>query len=158
MKFLSPTFAGSFGQAVRRNGSRLAILLAALFVSFAIPALAQEATILGTVTDPSGAAVPNATITITNTDTGVARSLPTNSDGQYVAPDLIIGHYNVRVKAAGFKGRRAEEVSCSTSVTGYRIDFKLVVGSVQETMTVEANAVACRPTAAKSATSLLGNR
>ena len=61
MKSLSPMFAGSFGLAVRRNGSRLAVLLAAFFVIFAAQALAQEATILGTVTDPTGAAVPNAT-------------------------------------------------------------------------------------------------
>ena len=54
MKSLSPKFAGSFGLAVRRNGSRLAILLAAFFVIFATQALAQEATILGTVTDPYG--------------------------------------------------------------------------------------------------------
>ena len=75
MKFLSPTYAGSFGLAVRRNGSRLAVLLAALFVIFAGQALAQEATIVGTVTDPTGAAVANAAITITNTDTGVTLSL-----------------------------------------------------------------------------------
>jgi hypothetical protein len=53
MKSLSSMFAGSFGQAVTRGGSRLALLLAALFVVFAVPALAQEATIVGTVTDPS---------------------------------------------------------------------------------------------------------
>ena len=50
MKFLSPMIAGSLGLAVRRNGSRLAVLLAAVFVIFAGQALAQEATILGTVT------------------------------------------------------------------------------------------------------------
>jgi hypothetical protein len=140
MKSLSPTFAGSFSQAVRRNGSRLTILLAALFVIFAVPALAQEATIVGTVTDPSGAAVPNAAITITNTDTGVARSLPTNLDGQYVAPDLIIGHYNVRVAATGFKASEQKNLVLAVG-DRIRIDFKLVVGSVQEQVTVEANAV-----------------
>ncbi len=81
-----------------------------MFVVFAGQALAQEATIVGTVTDPTGAAVPNAAITITNTDTGVTRNLPTNGDGQYVAPDLIIGHYTVRVTAAWLQGRRAERI------------------------------------------------
>jgi len=141
MKFLSPMIAGSLGLAVRRNGSRLAVLLAAVFVIFAGQALAQEATILGTVTDPSGAAVANATITITNTDTGVARSLPTNGDGQYVAPDLIIGHYNVRATAAGFKGSEQKNLVLDVGDRS-RIDFKLIVGSVQENVTVEANAVA----------------
>jgi hypothetical protein len=141
MKSLSPMFVGSFGQAVRRGVSRLALLLAALFVMFALPALAQEATIVGTVTDPSGAAVPNASITITNIDTGVARSLPTNSDGQYVAPDLQIGHYNVRASATGFKA--AEQKNLVLTVGDRtRIDFKLVVGSVAEQVTVEANAIA----------------
>ncbi len=109
MKSLSPKFAGSFGLAVRRNGSRLAVLLAAFFVMFATPALAQEATILGTVTDPTGAAVPNAAIVITNTETGVARNTTTNGDGQYVAPDLVIGRYSLRVTASWFQGHRAEE-------------------------------------------------
>jgi outer membrane receptor protein involved in Fe transport len=141
MKFLSPMIAGSLGLAVRRNGSRLAVLLAAVFVIFAGQALAQEATILGTVTDPSGAAVANATITITNTETGVARTLPSNGDGQYVAPDLIIGHYNVRATAAGFKGSEQKNLVLDVGDRS-RVDFKLIVGSVQENVTVEANAVA----------------
>ena len=74
MKSLSSTFAGSIGRAVRRNGARLAVLLAAFFVMFAAQALAQEATIVGTVTDPSGAAVANVSITVTNTDTGLERT------------------------------------------------------------------------------------
>ncbi|MGP0021507.1 MAG: carboxypeptidase regulatory-like domain-containing protein [Candidatus Sulfotelmatobacter sp.] len=141
MKFLSPTFAGSFGPAVRRSSSRLAVLLAAFFVLFAAQAFAQEATIVGTVTDPSGAAVPNATITITDTDTGVARSLPTNGDGQYVAPDLVIGHYNVKVSATGFKAAEQKGITLDVG-DRTRVDFKLQVGSTQETVTVEANAIA----------------
>jgi len=140
MKSLSPLFAGSFGQAVSRGGSRLALLLATLFVLFAIPALAQEATIVGTVTDPSGAAVPNAAITITNTDTGVTRDLPTNGDGQYVAPDLHIGRYIVRAKATGFKAAEQKDLVLAVG-DRTRVDFKLQVGSAQETITVEANAV-----------------
>jgi len=140
MKSLSSMFAGSFGSAVRRNGSHLALLLAALCVMFAVPALAQEATIVGTVTDPTGASVPNASITITNTDTGVARSQPTNSAGQYVAPDLIIGHYTVRVTATGFKATEQKNIELAVG-DQKRLDFKLVVGSVQEQVTVEANAV-----------------
>ena len=140
MKSLSSLFAGSSGPAVRRNGSRLAVLLAAFFVLFAAQALAQEATIVGTVTDPSGAAVANASITVTNTDTGVSRDLPTSGDGQYVAPDLQIGHYVVRATASGFKG--AEQKNLVLAVGDRtRVDFKLQVGSAQETVTVEANAV-----------------
>jgi len=141
MKSLSSMFAGSFGQAVTRGGSRLALLLAALFVVFAVPALAQEATIVGTVTDPSGAAVPNAAIEITNNDTGVSRSLPTNGDGQYVAPDLINGHYSVHASATGFKAAVRKGITLDVG-DRTRVDFSLQVGSAQETVTVEANAVA----------------
>ncbi len=141
MKSLSSMFAGSFGVAVKRTSSRLAVLLATIFVLFAAQALAQEATVVGTVTDPTGASVPNATILITNTDTGVSRSIPSNSDGQYVVPDLQIGHYVVHVSANGFKAAEQKGVTLDVG-DRTRLDFKLQVGSTQETVTVEANAVA----------------
>src|SRR5450631_3712902 len=141
MKFLSPMFAGSFGLTVRRNGSRLAILLAAFFVMFAAQALAQEATIVGTVTDPSGAAVPNAAITVTNIETGQTRSLTTSGDGQYVAPDLHIGHYAVRAQGAGFKVVEQKDVVLNVNDRA-RVDFKLTLGTATEQVTVEAAAIA----------------
>ena len=141
MKFLSPTFAGSFDAAVKRSVSRLAVLLAAFFVMFAAQALAQEATIVGTVTDPSGAAVPNVSITVTNTDTGIARTFTTSSEGQYVAPDLHIGHYSVRAQATGFKV--TEHTGLVLTVGDRtRVDFKLALGGASEQVTVEAAAVA----------------
>jgi Carboxypeptidase regulatory-like domain len=145
MNSLSPTYVGSLGLAVRgHNVRRLAIvcLFTCFFVAvFATSSFAQEATIVGTVTDPTGAAVPNATITITNNDTGVERALPSNGDGQYVAPDLHIGHYTVRATASGFKV--AEQKNLVLAVGDRtRVDFKLQVGSAQEQVTVEANAIA----------------
>jgi len=141
MKSLSPMFAGSFGQAVRRSGSRLAVLLAAFVVLFAAQALAQEATIVGTVTDPSGAAVPNAAITVTAVDTGLSRSLSTGGDGGYVAPDLHIGRYTVRAQGAGFKVVEQRDIVLNVS-DRTRVDFKLQVGSTSEQVTVEAAAIA----------------
>ena len=141
MKSLSPTFAGSIGRAVRRNGARLAVLLAAFFVMFAAQALAQEATIVGTVTDPSGAAVPNVSITVTNTDTGLERTLTTSSEGQYVALELHIGHYTVRAQGTGFKV--VEHTGLVLTVGDRtRVDFKLTLGGASEQVTVEAAAVA----------------
>jgi hypothetical protein len=140
MKF-SPKFAGSLGLAVRRNGSRLAILLAAFFVLFAVQALAQEATIVGTVTDPSGAAVPNVSITVTNSDTGIARTLTTSSDGQYVVPDLTIGHYVVRAQVSGFKVVEQKNLNLAVG-DRTRVDFKLQIGTATEQVTVEAAAIA----------------
>jgi hypothetical protein len=141
MKSLSPKHAGSFCLDAKRTLTRLCFLLAAMFALLAASAFAQEATIVGTVTDPSGAAVPNATITITNNDTGVQRTLPTNGDGQYVAPDLHIGSYTIRASASGFKVAEQTRITLNVGDRS-RIDFKLVVGSAQEQVTVEANAVA----------------
>jgi hypothetical protein len=157
MRFLSPMFAGSFCLAVRRNGARFAVLLAAFFVMFAAQALAQEATVLGTVTDPTGASVPNAAIVITEVETGVTRNLTTNSDGQYVAPDLHIGHYSVRVTAAGFKATEQKNLTLAVG-DRLRLDFKLVVGSVQEQVTVEANAVAVQTDTGEVSTVINGQQ
>src|SRR4051812_9910715 len=97
MTLLSPTHAASFGLFLKRFDFRLALLLAAVVVLFAANGLAQEATIVGTVTDPSGAAVPNAKVTVTNLDTNISKDFTTNSAGQYTAVDIHIGRYNVKV-------------------------------------------------------------
>jgi hypothetical protein len=139
MKSLSPMFAGSFGKAVRQ--SRLAVLLAAFCVMFAASALAQEATIVGTVTDPTGAAVPNAAITLTNVETGVTRSLKTSNAGDYVAADIHIGHYDIKAEAGGFKTAERKGLMLQVGDRA-RADFQLVVGGSSETVTVEANTIA----------------
>lgn len=137
MTSLSPMSAGSFIRFMKHCGFALATFL----LLFTVQGFAQEATIVGTVTDPTGAAVPNASITLTDNDTGVTRTLPTSNDGQYVAPDLPIGHYTVRATASGFKV--AEQKNMTLAVGDrLRVDFKLQVGSAQEQVTVEANAVA----------------
>ena len=141
MKSLSPMSVGSSGSLMRRRSPRFALLACFFLAVFAVSALAQEATILGTVTDPSGAAVPNAAIVITNNETGVVRNTTTNNDGQYVAPDLHIGHYNVRASATGFKVAEQKGLTLDDG-DRTRIDFKLIVGSISEEVTVEANAVA----------------
>jgi hypothetical protein len=142
MNSLSPTHAGSIGKFLRRCDLRLTVLLAALVLLFAAQAVAQsEATIVGTVTDPSGAAVANANITITNVDTGLSRTINTSGDGQYVVPDLRIGRYTVRAAAAGFKTTEQQNIALQVGDRA-RIDLKLAVGSAQEQVTVEAAAIA----------------
>ncbi|HEV3510616.1 MAG TPA: TonB-dependent receptor [Candidatus Sulfotelmatobacter sp.] len=137
MMSLSPLFAGSLIRHIKHS----AFSLAAFLFILTVPAFAQEATIVGTVTDPTGASVPNASVTITNNDTGVARTLPSNGDGQYVAPDLHIGHYSVRASASGFKVAEQKGITLNVG-DRIRVDFKLQVGSAQEQVTVEANAIA----------------
>ena len=78
--------------AVKPSRLRFLFVLLVSLIAFSFSTFAQQTAIVGTVTDPSGAVVPNVTVTITNTDTGASRAFPTNDAGQYVAPDLQIGH------------------------------------------------------------------
>lgn len=142
MKRFSPACTQSLDAAKPRNWPLVAFLLLFLSVTvLGLPAFGQEATIVGTVTDSSGLVVPNATIIVTHTNTGQARSLKTNDAGQYVAPDLNIGNYMVRAEATGFKAAEKKNIVLNVN-DRTRIDFVMQVGSVSESVTVEANAVA----------------
>ena len=125
-------------RCVLRTSFVLLIILT-LFTSIAVAQ--QAATFVGTITDQTGAAVPNASIVITNTDTGISRTITSGTDGEYVAPELQIGNYLVRATATGFKGAERKGVVLQVG-DRQRIDFALQIGSAQETITVEANAVA----------------
>ncbi len=124
-------------RAISLRGCALTFVLVCLGSVFAF---AQEATIVGTVTDPSGAAVPNVSVNITNVDTGQVSHLTTNDVGQYVAPDLHIGHYVVRAEGANFKAAEQKDIVLAVG-DRRRVDFQLQMGSAQESITVEANTV-----------------
>src|SRR5438309_4337270 len=141
MKSLSPTHAGSFGLSLNKLDLRLVLLLEALLLLFAAQGLCQEATIVGTVTDPSGAAVANAKVTLTNVDTGVSKAYTTNDSGQYTAVDIHIGRYTVRVEMSGFKTAERKDLMLQVGDRA-RADFQLAVGGSSETVTVEANTIA----------------
>src|SRR6266403_1816570 len=117
-----------------------ALLLCLLVLGISSQAFGQNATVVGTVTDPSGAAVANATITFPHVETGQAYHLSSSGDGQYVAPDLPIGHYNIKVEATGFKTAEQKGVVLQVG-DRTRLDFQLPVGGASETITVEANEV-----------------
>ena len=114
--------------------------LCALLLFFSPFALAQEGTILGTVTDPSGAVVPNAIITVTNIDTGQLRTLATAGDGEFTAPALPVGHYTIRVAATHFKTSEVTGIMLNVG-EHIRQDFQLEVGAATESVTVEGAAV-----------------
>jgi hypothetical protein len=120
---------------------RYMLVLGVLLLALPFLAHAQEATIVGTVTDPSGAVVPNTSITITNVATGATRSLTANADGQYVASNLPIGKYDLKAEAAGFRVRESKGVVLNVS-DRIRVDFQMEVGTKSETVTIEANAIA----------------
>ena len=114
--------------------------IGALLAAAAGSVSAQEATILGTITDPSGATVPNVSVTITNTETSVVRKVSTNSVGQYVAPDLRIGHYTVRAESTGFKATEVKDIVLTVGLR-QRVDLNLELGSTRESVTVEGSAI-----------------
>jgi hypothetical protein len=136
----SNAWDGSIVRIVKHFRMRYLMVLCALLAGLPF-AFGQEATILGTVTDPSGSVVPNVTITITHVETGEVRSSVTNSTGQYVAPGLTIGHYNVSAKAAGFGSAEHNGLVLDVNDRA-RVDFVMKVGTTQEHVTVEANAIA----------------
>src|SRR5579864_2275314 len=85
--------------------SALAGLLVLFAVVSAIPAAGQTSntgTVLGTVTDPGGAVVPDATVELTNTATNETKTITTNSSGQYAFPNVAPGAYTLKFTKAGF--------------------------------------------------------
>jgi len=114
-----------------------------LLVIFACVALAQEATIVGTVSDASGAVVPNARVVITNTDKNQSREVTSNDSGQFVAPSLGIGHYSLKAEVSGFKSFEQNDINLQVG-DRFRVDVKLEVGNTKESVTVEAEAIAVK--------------
>jgi hypothetical protein len=74
-------------------------------------------------------------------ETGWTRTVPTNDSGQYVLPDVQIGHYNVKAEASGFKAAEQKDVVLTVG-DRLRVDFPMKVGTSTETITVEANTIA----------------
>ena len=95
--------------------------------------------IQGTVTDSSGAAVPNAKVTLTNTGTSEGKTVTTNASGFYNSGSIIPGNYKIRVEAAGFQSLETTVVAQIGNTTGY--NAKLQVGSQSQTIDVEASSV-----------------
>jgi hypothetical protein len=120
---------------------RQRLSLVAFVLLLAVPVFAQKFTsqIRGTVTDPTGAAVSSAKVTLTNEGTGVSRTMNTNAQGNYAFPDIPVGSYKVEVEFAGFK--TAVQSKIQAIVGEVRVaDVKLETGAITETVSVEYNA------------------
>jgi len=113
------------------------LLLCLLALAFVLPAAAQEATIVGTITDPSGSSIPNVAITITNNGTAAVRRTVSNEAGQYTVPSLGIGKYSIKAEAPGFKASQQNDIVLDVDAHA-RVDFQLQVGETKESVTVEA--------------------
>jgi hypothetical protein len=96
--------------------------------------------LVGTIHDPSGAAVPDVTITVTNDATGIATVVKTDQSGDYEVPSLRVGVYTVSASASGFSIAEAKSITVSVG-SRERIDLSLKVGTAQAT-TVEVSDVA----------------
>jgi hypothetical protein len=97
--------------------------------------------LVGNVTDPSGAAVPGVKITASNAATGFVRETTSNESGGYVMPDLAAGSYDIRVTAAAFSNYLQRGVPVSTNAV-VRLDVQLQLASTAETITVAGMAAA----------------
>ena len=115
------------------------ILAAGLFTSVPIYAQVAGATLSGTVTDPSGAAIPNAEVTIKNTATGVERDVTADSAGFYSASNLLPGSYDVTFSAPGFA--KLVQPNLTLEVGGQQLlNRKMQVGQVNQTVEVTTEA------------------
>jgi hypothetical protein len=97
------------------------------------------ATLSGTVTDPSGAAVPNAHVSVNNTATGVTRDVTADGAGFYTAPNLLPGNYEVRFSAAGFSTQVNSSVSLTVGAQQV-LNASLRVGQISQTVIVTSEA------------------
>src|SRR5260370_33588370 len=114
-----------------------AILSLSISCAYAVEVTAR---IKGTVTDPSGAVLPNITVTATNQDTGVVTTTRTSSSGDYIFQKLPIGTYSVSVAAPGFIRFTATGIVLNIDQE-YVEPIKLTIGSSVETVEVRAGAV-----------------
>jgi len=134
------------GRKKMSKKSMLLVMVAlAMCLCFSAVSFAQEITgsLTGTVRDANGAAVPNATVTITDPSKNniVVRTITTNSDGEYSAPNLATSTFSVTVEAPNFK--KAVSTGVKIDVGAHRtLDIQLAAGKIDETVTVQADAVA----------------
>jgi hypothetical protein len=111
--------------------------VAGFLFALSLPLSAQDlATIVGTVTDPSGASIPNANITVSNPAVGVVRAYRSNAAGEYTAPNLPLGSYSVTAEVAGFQTLKRLGIVLDAGQTS-RVDLQLKVGTEVQQVTVE---------------------
>jgi len=107
--------------------------------------------ITGRVTDPSGAAIPEAAVVLTSLDTGTVLTAGTSGDGLYSVSGAAPGRYRIKVTKTGFKVFTQEPIFISTA-TVITLDINLTVGTVTETVSVTAQAAELQTTSAEVGT------
>lgn len=117
----------------------IAVLVMCGVGTVSVEAQAVRATILGSVRDSTGAALPGATVDVKNVSTGVIQSAVADDQGRYTIPELIVGAYEVSAMLQGF-GTVVQQNVTRTVGAQRVVDFELPVGSLQESITVEGAA------------------
>ncbi|MGB7022708.1 MAG: carboxypeptidase-like regulatory domain-containing protein, partial [Candidatus Acidiferrales bacterium] len=135
----------------------LAIFSAAFFISSGTAWGQATTSLRGAVTDPSNAAIPNATVTLTNTDTNLQRKTTTDQEGSYVFSQVLPGHYTLVVEGAGFSKfeQKGFELLVNLPAT---INVKMKVGAATTTVEVTAQAPLLNTTDASEGNALSGNQ
>src|SRR5713101_942727 len=127
---------------VARRSFMIALIAAAIACLACAPLLAQvtSGTIFGTVKDPTGALVKNASVTIANPENGITRTVVTGGDGAFVAPDLQPGTYTITVAVKGFKKAETTGVVLSAADKLNAGEIVLAMGATTESVAVTADA------------------
>ena len=133
----------------KASDSIILCVLAITILLFPMHGYAQvvEATLTGTVTDPSGALVPKAAVAITNVATGITHHAITNRKGHYTVPNLLPGAYDMTIRAKGFQTMIRTGITLNVGTTAL-VNFKLKVGAASERVIVSASSVPIQLTSA----------
>jgi len=121
------------------RGRIFLFVLLSLVASSLLFAQRDLGTFTGTITDPQGAAVPNAKITFTEDATGISTTLQSNDAGSYTRPAIKAGTYSVSVEAAGFQKAQQKNVLLTPGAT-VAVNIALQVGNATQTIEVTAAA------------------
>ena len=117
------------------------LFLLFVLLSSSVPASASVGgSISGGVTDPSGAALPNATVTLREVSTGLAVTTRTDAKGHYIVPVLPVGHYELEIEASGFRRYQRKDIALDTNAA-LTLNAPLEVGSDTQTVTVSDSAL-----------------
>jgi len=119
---------------------RASFAVCMLLVSASLLAQTFRGTVLGTVTDPQGAVIAGAKVTVRNVNTGLERTTETSADGSYSVPELPTGTYTVTVNQAGFQTSSVTNIAVDVAAEK-RVDVALRAGQVTTTVEVSAEAL-----------------
>src|SRR5918993_218820 len=122
-------------QAIKSIARAVSLLTVAFILSAGVFAQSNTGSITGVVTDPTGAAVPNATVTVTNQGTNEKRTVQADSEGRYEVPSLPTGIYTVEASSSGFQATSLKDLRLAVGERA-RADVPLATSGVSAVVEV----------------------